>query len=71
MSKAKKKADCGCGIGPQDIHEHGKQTTQLPDPVKKYLAQIGKKGGSQTSERKKITAAENGRRGGAPKNHIK
>lgn len=35
--------------------------------VSSYLSRIGKKGGSQTSARKKQTSAENGKKGGRPR----
>ena len=34
--------------------------------VKKFLSTIGRKGGSKTSDRKKISSAENGKKGGRP-----
>ncbi|WP_461255790.1 hypothetical protein [Treponema sp. R80B11-R83G3] len=38
----------------------------MNEAVKKYLAEIGKKGGSAKTERKAETAIENGRGGGRP-----
>jgi general stress protein YciG len=39
----------------------------MNDVVKKYLAEIGKKGGSVTSKAKAEAARKNGRRGGRPR----
>jgi general stress protein YciG len=38
----------------------------MNDAVKKYLAEIGKKGGSVTSKTKAETARKNGKKGGRP-----
>ena len=38
----------------------------MNEKVKKYLSSIGRKGGSKTSDRKKISSAENGKKGGRP-----
>jgi general stress protein YciG len=35
--------------------------------VRKFLSEIGRKGGSSCSERKRIAAATNGAKGGRPK----
>lgn len=37
------------------------------DPVKQYLARIGRKGGKATSDDKAAAARENGAKGGRPK----
>jgi hypothetical protein len=39
----------------------------MNDAVKKYLAEIGRKGGSVTSKAKAAAARKNGKRGGRPK----
>jgi general stress protein YciG len=39
----------------------------MNDAVKKYLAEIGKKGGSVTSKAKAEAARKNGKRGGRPR----
>jgi hypothetical protein len=39
----------------------------MNDAVKKYLAGIGKKGGSVTSKAKAEAARKNGKRGGRPR----
>lgn len=38
----------------------------MADPVKDYLAAIGRRGGQATSEAKRLAAAANGRKGGRP-----
>ena len=35
--------------------------------ISKYLSEIGKKGGAKTSESKKKSSAENGKKGGRPR----
>jgi hypothetical protein len=39
----------------------------MNDAVKKYLAEIGQKGGSVTSKAKAAAARKNGKRGGRPR----
>jgi general stress protein YciG len=42
----------------------------LTPTLQKHLVEIGKKGGSATSEAKARAAAENGKKGGRPKKAI-
>ena len=42
----------------------------LTPTLQKHLVEIGKKGGSSTSEAKARAAAENGKKGGRPKKAI-
>jgi hypothetical protein len=37
--------------------------------VRKYLSQLGKKGGAVASEAQKAAARENGKKGGRPRKH--
>lgn len=39
----------------------------LPSPVRKFLSEIGKRGGSATSDKKRLAAALNGMKGGRPR----
>lgn len=39
----------------------------MNDPIKEYLARIGRLGGSKTSEAKAAAARANGKKGGRPK----
>ncbi len=39
----------------------------LNEEVKKYLSELGKKGGASKSERKKESSRLNGKKGGRPK----
>jgi len=43
----------------------------MNDAVKKYLAKIGKKGGSVTSDAKAQAARKNGKQGGRPRKESK
>ena len=38
----------------------------MDETVKKYLSEIGRRGGSKTSQAKKISSAKNGLKGGRP-----
>lgn len=42
-------------------------TKKPPAAVSEYLAQIGRKGGQATSQKKAAASRENGKRGGAKK----
>lgn len=39
----------------------------LPSAVRKFLSEIGRKGGSASTEKKRLAAAANGMKGGRPK----
>jgi hypothetical protein len=39
----------------------------LPSPVRRFLSEIGKRGGSATSDKKRLAAALNGMKGGRPR----
>lgn len=42
----------------------------LPEAVRAYFSEIGKKGGRSTSEAKRKSSAENGKAGGRPKGSL-
>ncbi len=42
-------------------------STTVPLAVRKFLSEIGRRGGSSTSEKKRIAATVNGAKGGRPK----
>jgi general stress protein YciG len=42
----------------------------LTPKLKEHLVAIGKKGGVSTSEKKRLAAIENGKKGGRPKKQI-
>jgi general stress protein YciG len=44
-----------------------KNQSDVHAAVRKFLSEIGRKGGSSCSERKRIAAAKNGAKGGRPK----
>lgn len=39
----------------------------LPSPVRRFLSEIGKRGGSVSTEKKRLAAAINGLKGGRPR----
>lgn len=42
----------------------------LPSAVRRYMSEIGKKGGSQSTEKKRFAASQNGKLGGRPRKVI-
>ena len=42
----------------------------LPSEVRKFLSTIGKKGGSQSTEKKRLAAVLNGLKGGRPRKSV-
>jgi len=47
-----------------------KMPRTLTPKLKEHLVAIGKKGGVSTSEKKRLAAIENGKKGGRPKKQI-
>jgi len=44
-----------------------KQSDPLPSSVRRFLSEIGKRGGSATTDKKRLAAALNGMKGGRPR----
>lgn len=44
-----------------------KQSDPLPSSVRRYFSEIGKRGGSASTDKKKLAAALNGMKGGRPR----
>jgi len=58
--------------GEERQEDHGKIKEEKMDiKIKKYLSEIGKKGGSRSTEAKRRAARENGKKGGRPKSDTK
>ena len=54
-----------------DMEKKKRETkTDLPKAVRDYFSEIGRRGGSSTSEAKKKSSAANGRLGGRPKGSL-
>ena len=51
----------------KEIFSNEKESSNLHPKIREYFSQLGKKGGSSSSEAKRLACIENGKKGGRPK----
>lgn len=67
LNDIKKTSTPSTGAHTKNLMNTKTKNDPLPSPVRRFLSEIGKRGGSASTEKKRLAAALNGMKGGRPR----